>query len=54
MDSEKEMDDYMSQDFIKKAEEFDKDYKIQKEVLRIKKDLQKEESSDDEEKKVNN
>lgn len=47
MESNKNLD-YMSQDIIEKAEEFDKEYKIQKENLRIKKESQNEESSDEE------
>jgi len=40
--------DYMSQDFIAKAEEFDREFKIQKEILKFKNDTLKDESSDEE------
>jgi hypothetical protein len=40
MDIEKEEEiDYMSMDLIEKANDFDKEYKIQKEILRNKKKI---------------
>ena len=48
MEPDTEMD-YMSQDFIDKANEFDKEYKIQKEILKIKKEANPFPESSDEE-----
>lgn len=48
MESEEELD-YMSQDIIEKAKEFDIEFKIQKETLKLKKETFNQESSDEEE-----
>lgn len=48
MDPDGELD-YMSMDFIEKAKEFDKEYKIQKDILKIKKENANQESSDSDE-----
>ncbi len=51
MESDREID-YMSEDFIEKANEFDKENKIQKDILKHKKILKKESSESEHEENV--